>query len=416
MKRNEIPRQSLSSIQDRNLDCPYIQESDLDRPSIEKENVVSRKSLLLGITLVFISNIAYLGNNYVIKWGELQATEISMVRGAAQIVMFGVLFIREKKCSTTTKSFKPTPTIIVQLMFFGFLMATLTFACLAAIPLMPIGDLIVLCFTSPAFTVFISRIMIKTRITILNIFLSFTMIVGSILVVQPPFIFGDDTRQMEVMPEMNNSDIIELPSPIIAGEVSINQTLRFDEEYLPVSIESTGKDINYYIGVGLCVFAALNASIVCILSTKLSSIGVSNNLLMVSAGAFEFILSFAFLPLLTNRIISGISLGQKSGLMLPLSVGLTTIAFWFITLSLDKTRDPTLINMLRASEIILSFITESIYHQKLPEYLSLIGSMLVLVCVLLMPVHDKIYDSCSKKIIKSANTTSKHSGQIIEKI
>ncbi len=62
MKRNEIQKQSLSSIQEKNLDCPYIQESDLlDRPSIEKENVVSRKSLLLGITLVFISNIAYLG-------------------------------------------------------------------------------------------------------------------------------------------------------------------------------------------------------------------------------------------------------------------------------------------------------------------------------------------------------------------
>ena len=61
MKRNEIQRQSLSSIQEKNLDCPYIQESDLDRPSIEKENGVSRKSFLLGITLVFISNIAYLG-------------------------------------------------------------------------------------------------------------------------------------------------------------------------------------------------------------------------------------------------------------------------------------------------------------------------------------------------------------------
>ena len=74
MKTKELKRQSLSScrrhssMQENDMDSPYIQESDLDRPCIEEgKEVVSRKSLLLGITLVMISNITYLGRLLVAK-------------------------------------------------------------------------------------------------------------------------------------------------------------------------------------------------------------------------------------------------------------------------------------------------------------------------------------------------------------
>ena len=52
-------------------------------------------------------------------------------------------------------------------------------------------------------------------------------------------------------------------------------------------------------------------------------------------------------------------------------------------------RDPTLINMLRASEIILSFITESIYHKKLPEYLSVIGKTIVILPLFFVTIITK---------------------------
>ena len=50
--------------------------------------------------------------------------------------------------------------------------------CLAAIPLMPIGDLIVLCFTSPVFAVFFEFLILGRRIKVTT--LVFCCLIGEI--------------------------------------------------------------------------------------------------------------------------------------------------------------------------------------------------------------------------------------------
>ena len=72
---------------------------------------------------------------------------------------------------------------------YGITISTASFACIAAIAFMPVGDLIVICFTSPVFSVFLDRIVLKKSFTILSVSLCFLIVIGDILVIQPPFIF-----------------------------------------------------------------------------------------------------------------------------------------------------------------------------------------------------------------------------------
>ena len=58
-------------------------------------------------------------------------------------------------------------------------MSAVGLTCLAAIPLMPIGDLIVLCFTSPVFAVFFEFLILKRAIKVITLVLC--SLIGEIL-------------------------------------------------------------------------------------------------------------------------------------------------------------------------------------------------------------------------------------------
>ena len=55
---------------------------------------------ILGILLVILVNLAYIGSNYAVKWAGLGAGEVSLVRGALQILVFSAALI----ISTRVKS------------------------------------------------------------------------------------------------------------------------------------------------------------------------------------------------------------------------------------------------------------------------------------------------------------------------
>ena len=54
---------------------------------------------------------------------------------------------------------------------YGLLTSTSSFSVITAIPLLPIGDLIVLCFLSPVFSIIWSSLIIKKPLTLLSIVL-----------------------------------------------------------------------------------------------------------------------------------------------------------------------------------------------------------------------------------------------------
>ena len=65
---------------------------------------LSWTAVLQGCVLILLSNLVYIGNNYLVAWTQLQAPEIALVRGIIQIVIFGVVFHRERQGEKEAKS------------------------------------------------------------------------------------------------------------------------------------------------------------------------------------------------------------------------------------------------------------------------------------------------------------------------
>ena len=45
------------------------------------------------MTLILTSNIIYILNNYTVSWFRLHATEVALVRGVLQVMVFGVVLL-----------------------------------------------------------------------------------------------------------------------------------------------------------------------------------------------------------------------------------------------------------------------------------------------------------------------------------
>jgi len=331
------------------------------------------RKILQGTALILISNLVYIGNNYIVAWTELKAPEIALVRGVLQVVIFGVIVwrgCRAKAVETIDEEHLlnyPGPKVnrlllYSQIFLYGFTVSTMSFACLAAIPLMPIGDLIVISFTSPVFSVFLDRIILKRLLTFLSVGLCFLIVLGDVLVVQPPIIFGE--------------------------EDSVNDTIR---QYKEADQEEARQGQYYYLGVSLCFYAAAAGAIANVVGARCNKMNISPSHLMLVSGFSSILLSLASSPFLPNRLLTDPqSLSLKASVLLPASAGITMIAYWTITLAISITSHPTLISMLRSTEILISLGTEALWWNQLPGTISLLGSLLVSACVLCMAAHDRI--------------------------
>ena len=120
---------------------------------------------------------------FPVKWTELGAGEVTLVEGALQILVFSVILLvarlrrqaededggceAEAAAPDTTHRLRKWALVALR----GFLIASMSYACILAVGLMPIGDLIVLAFLSPVFSVVMDAVFLKRRLTLLSVFL-----------------------------------------------------------------------------------------------------------------------------------------------------------------------------------------------------------------------------------------------------
>jgi drug/metabolite transporter (DMT)-like permease len=264
----------------------------------------------------------------------------------------------------------------------------MSFSCLAAIPLMPIGDLIVISFTSPVLSVFFDRIVLKRLLTFLSICLCLLIVLGDVLVVQPPFIFGEEDS---------------------VTNTTSNSLKPLEEETI---LEKHGQF--YYLGVALCFYAAAAGAVANVVGAQCNKMNISTSQLMLVSGFSSLILALISTIFLPNRLLTDpLSLSLQAAILLPVSAVITMIAYWTITLAVSVTRHPTLISMLRSTEIIISLFTEALWWHQLPGTLSLLGSLMVAACVLSMAAHDKIATAASTAWRKCRGRKGKESKNIV---
>ena len=134
----------------------------------------------LGILLVLFTNLAYIGSNYAVRWAGLGAGEVSLVRGGLQVLVFGGILLENYRMQDAVP--KPenndmwcTLKKYLLVAIHGFLNAMVAFAMVMAVTLMPIGDLIVICFSSPVFSVILESLILKRTMTVLTVVLCFSI-------------------------------------------------------------------------------------------------------------------------------------------------------------------------------------------------------------------------------------------------
>ena len=106
---------------------------------------------------------------------------MTLVEGALQILVFSVILLvarlRRQAEDEDGGCEAPAPATKLRLRKWtlvalrGFLIASMSYACILAVGLMPIGDLIVLAFLSPVFSVVMDAVFLKRRLTLLSVFL-----------------------------------------------------------------------------------------------------------------------------------------------------------------------------------------------------------------------------------------------------
>jgi len=192
-------------------------------------------------------------------------------------------------------------------------------------------------------------------------------------VVKPPFIFGEEDSKNETMESMNVDKIAE-------------KSEKKHGEY-------------YYVGVVLCLYAAASGAVSNVVGAKCNQKNISSSQLMLVSGVSGLLLSLIAVTFLPNRLLTNPrSMSYQDAYLLPVSAGITMAAYWAFTLAISITRHPTLISMLHSTEILIALVTEALWWNELPDMSSLLGSLLVTVCVLTMAGHDKIMTSIKQKI------------------
>ena len=64
------------------------------------------RNKFLGIVSVLLTNIVYISSNYIVKWGQLEAGEVTIVRGPLQILVFSCLALIEARRGQEARQFQ----------------------------------------------------------------------------------------------------------------------------------------------------------------------------------------------------------------------------------------------------------------------------------------------------------------------
>ena len=188
---------------------------------------------------------------------------------------------------------------------------------------------------------------------------------GDVLVVQPSFIFPPRPTKQPTTTNLTN----------LTTDLTTDLTSRSYE-----TAEEMKEGGDYWLGVGLSLYVAAAVAMANVINVGVMKTNevISTVHLMLMSGVFSVLLSLLSSLLLPNRLVTDpLSLPLNSIAFLLVSAVMMFVAFWSISLAVTITKTPTMISMLRSTEIVLSLGTESVWWGQPPHYLSVIGSLLV---------------------------------------
>ncbi len=302
---------------------------------------------VLGCLLAFISGVMFVTNKFIIQWLQLDYTDIMLVRSTIQMALIGSLcYLNNLSLFPMQETSKKTRFFLV---FQGLPYALMITMGIECVRLMPLGDASTLILSAPIFTICFAALCLKHDFGPFRIAFAILLMVGTILVVQPPLIF--DTTDHETNYKLYYvGAILGISTAVIDGIVNISINFCIEVHYLVLL---------WWSGIGGLLVALISATF----NTEAK------------------ILSLEIVDITYQHWI---------GYIVMTFFGL--VAYFSMTRALQLI-DPTVVSFIRSLEIILAYVVQVLMMQQSLDYLACIGAALVLFSVGSVALQD----FCKKK-------------------
>ncbi|GAV02873.1 hypothetical protein RvY_13385 [Ramazzottius varieornatus] len=297
-------------------------------------NIKSAFGILLGLFSGLTNSIIAL----LIKFVETKSIfEIAGYRYAVMIPLLGAYLLQQKANPFDWAMIKQFGWVLVLRAVVG---AGATFTSYLALQKLPLADASVILFSSPVFVAIFGRIFLKEPLRWSHGFAIIVTLIGCILVARPPAIFG--TPVADINPEFKLWGYISaLAAAILTASVYV--ALRFMKE-----LNST--IISFYT-------ATIGAILSFIITGALHEFFVPTDPKVIGS-----IFGVGILSLVSNESMNRALRLESAGL----------------------------IALLRTFDIVWSFIWQLTVFKLVPHYFSIIGAVLVIVCVALLSMKETV--------------------------
>ena len=312
-----------------------------------------------GLALAFVSGLIFTANNCVIQTFNLDYAENMLVRSTVQTIIFGLICI-VKRNSIWPKCERKIQCLMIFQGVLGSVVMICAFSCML---LMPLGDALTLLFTEPFSTMFMAAMFLGHRLRLFKISLGLFLLIGVVLVIQPPFIFPNyEDAIQDYFVKAQFHTLFVLPRGTSRLEVSYRTKL-------------------YYIGVIIALSAALAKGVLNICVNKCSKI--KSTVLMWWTGFGGIIVSLIAFTFDKDARMLSTEIFQVTYTEWLLLFGLAIsglIGYFCMTKSLQMI-DPTCVAFVRSLEIIFGYIVQITILGQIPSILSLSGAIIVFIAV-----------------------------------
>jgi drug/metabolite transporter (DMT)-like permease len=233
---------------------------------------------------------------------------------------------------------------------------------------MPFGDAMTIVFTSPIFAMILSKIFLNEPCSMYKTFSLISLTLGVMLVLQPPFIFGQSNRTTDI------------------------------------EIAKTKRGKEYYYGASLAFGSAIASALHCVSVGRLFRNSTSNSALLLAfyggVGGLFVILPAAYVDKSQSVFSTNIVniMPRTWGLLLSVSM-LGLIGFVAVNLSLKKIK-PVYASFVGVSEIALAYICQVTIFHTVPSLCGIIGSIMVVITVCTLPFEAIISERFRKLVQK----------------
>jgi len=333
------------------------------RPGLKRDKV----QIMLGLGLALLSAVLFAANHFLFQYRVMNTTDMMVTRGALQALCLGLLTLATARCSAFKLSSGMDAVLVLSQGIMNGFRVGFTFSCLK---FLAVGDALTIILTEPIWTLFLAKIFLKTPIGLWKFGFSCSLFVGATLCTQPPLFFAkSESVQFE---GSNNSSKDGLFKQEV--KMSDNDTVIRDNQYFDES--------QFYTGLLLALGASVFGAIANILVSKCSS---HSSLLLTFwsgiGGALVAILYGHFYDTEDQVMTDPGAIPLPDFITLIILAGLGLLGFLLLTRALHLL-PPTTVSVIRVTEIIFAYALQSIFMDKVPNTLAIVGSTLVILSVI----------------------------------